>query len=169
VLVFHLEGYGLYFGDHLHAALLFLTSQLLAGTNRKAPQPAAKPISVAKPIEPEIWNAELAPSPDYLVPASEQAFAKSKPAGATCISKVIVSNYLGSSRPRIVYVEPGGTHYKLLPGQELEIIATTIGFPATYHVVESDLATQVHMLGTGITVSTKLNQRSLVHECPTQL
>ena len=176
ILAYHVRGYGLFFGDHLHAALLFVTSQFLVfylaarpGRKRR-PEPVAvgRPIP-AKPVEPEIWNAELAPSPDYLVPASEQVIAKSQPAGAICISKVVISNYLGSSHPRIVYVEPGGAHYKLLPGQELEIIATTIGFPATFRVVESDLATQVHMLGSGITVSASLNQRRLIRECPTQL
>ena len=70
-----------------------------------------------------------------------------------CTTKLIIANYLGSSRSRVVYVEPGGTNCTLLPGQELEVTAASRGAMPAFRIVESDIATQIYVDGAMVTVT----------------
>ena len=66
------------------------------------------------------------------------------------------SNRIGVSRddscllPRVVYVEPWGTDYTLLPGERIEIVVIGGGASTWFNVVEHDTATCVWIEGSGI-------------------
>lgn len=147
VLLFHVGNIGLDFGQHVHAFVLFAASQVLVFWLAARWQPKARPKPPPRhPIpkltnpfatsEPEIWNAEIVPTA-----------LTSHPQPGACSAKLIVGNYVASSRTRIVYLEPGGKQRTLQPGQELQIIANTQDSIPTIRIVESDLATQVYFEG----------------------
>jgi hypothetical protein len=155
VLLFHLSNMSLDVGQHLHAAVMFVASQFLVFWLAARSQPKTRPKPPPRhPIpkltspfaasEPEIWNAEIVPT---------AAAASSEPRHG--LAKLIIGNYVASSRPRIVYIEPGGIQRTLQPGLELQIIANSQDSLPTIHIVESDLATQVYVEGiqTSIQVS----------------
>lgn len=62
-------------------------------------------------------------------------------------AKIGVINSRDCSQSRVVYVEPWGEDYTLLPGEELEIVATGPNSPPWFNVVEWDQATSVYIEG----------------------
>ncbi len=61
------------------------------------------------------------------------------------VSKIGISNHCNNPRSRVVYVEPWGEDYTLLPNEKLEIIAQPSDDIAPwFYIVESDVYTQVY-------------------------
>jgi hypothetical protein len=57
--------------------------------------------------------------------------------------KIAVSN--STKRPHIVWVEPWGEDYTLLPGEQLEIICREDSEQPWFHVVENEESSQVYI------------------------
>ncbi len=162
-LVFHLNDAVLGIGEHLHAAAMFVVSQLLVywlaarpsrSTRRAALNPIPQsvgPVAAAGLPKPQVWDAELVTTDKNAESASTTLSSAASPDG--CTTRLIIGNYLGSSRSRVVYIEPGGTNHTLLPGQEIEITATSQGMLPSFRIVESDIATQVYVDGIAIAVA----------------
>ena len=62
---------------------------------------------------------------------------------ADFMAKIGVSNQ--NKRPHVVWVEPWAEDFTLLPGEELEIRASSTLSQPWFHVVESDGHTQVYI------------------------
>jgi hypothetical protein len=166
VLAFHVNSMGLDPGQHVHAAVLFVSSQVLvfwlaARPSRKL-HPSSRAVfraapNVVRPVanpaarDQQVWEAELVSQ--FEGSSSQGNGSAPQPSADVRVTRMIVANYLGSSRARVVYVEPGGTHCSLLPGQELEIKAASRGALPAFRIVESDLATQVYVDGVDVTVT----------------
>ncbi len=158
VLLFHLQSPGLMPGEHLHAAILFGASQVLVFWMVARPQPPSKKKRLAQPARevapammplsapqgPEVvWEAELV-SP---VTSENPAPLAAVPAIQGLIARISIGNYMGSSRPRQIMIEPGEARHTLLPGQILDVTATGRRVAPTFRIVESDLATQIAVEG----------------------
>jgi len=61
--------------------------------------------------------------------------------------KIGVSN--NTKRPRIVWLEPWGEDYTLLPGEQLDIVCHDDSEQSWFHVVEHEESTQVYVEGGG--------------------
>jgi hypothetical protein len=168
VLLFHLRVRGLVPGEHIHAAILFFASQGLvfwivarprpkrnkpatvgAATGRRdvrRPSEAVPELSTAleghRTTADPVWDAEVVPA-DASQSSSDPPMAKTN----GLVTRVLIGNYLGSSRSRRVTIEPGGENYTLLPGQNLEVTATGQTAAPSFRIVESDLATQLFIEG----------------------
>jgi len=55
-----------------------------------------------------------------------------------------------SLHSRVVYVEPWGADYTLLPGERIEIVVIDCAASTWFNVVEHEMATCVWIEGTGI-------------------
>jgi hypothetical protein len=147
VLVFHSASVGLQFGEHLHAAILFIASQVLvfwlaARTTRFAPRPRSERRVTPASTPQLVWNAELVePEAESRLAADTESASDQLPAPLT------IGNYLASSQVRLVMVEPGGFRQSLLPGQSLNVFVQDAAGPVRYRIVESDSATQVFVEG----------------------
>jgi hypothetical protein len=62
---------------------------------------------------------------------------------ATFTGKIAVSN--STKRPRIVWVEPWGEDYTLLPGEELELLCRDDTEQPWFHVVEWEDGSQIYV------------------------
>ena len=161
VVTFHVRGVGLMPGEHLHAAILFVASQLLVfwvvarpkprSVNRVRPR-AAKSFPSAR-SEHRIWQAELA----SVEVATESPALEGVVKGFA--AKVCVDNYVGSSKSRRVSIDPEGSNYILLPGNGLEVTAVGQTETPSFRIVESDLATQVFVLGLTSRISVAMKNR----------
>ena len=174
VLVFHLRAPGLVIGEHIHSAILFVASQLLVfwltarpSTRKEKAVVKQRANSVGfpfkQPPQPTLWQAELAIAQNPESPESSSPFAEDRSV------KVTIANYIGSSHPRRVSIEPGGEEHTLLPGQELEVIATGHVSTPSFRIVESDLVTQISVVGIKCTVSVvvkKLSHNQSSHHAP---
>lgn len=169
VLLFHLNNQGMDFGERLHAVFMFVASQVLvywlaARPTKNTPATAVSLNSqiatpfVTIPARYQVWDAELVEkkstdSTSASVSNTDSAKVNTADSPGQCTAKLIVTNYLGSSQSRIVYVEPGGTQRSLLPGQELEVTATAQGLVPSFRIVESEIATQVYVDGASVAVA----------------
>jgi hypothetical protein len=163
-----MNSYRMYVGDHVHAFILFVASEglvfwlaarpVIQKPKRSTPMRKESLSKVASQSQ-ELWLAELAPEYSAAnATSSESPFiATTKPVASNgrSAARLIVANYFGSSRSRIVSIEPGGIQRTLLPGQELHVTATAEDLAPRFRIVESDLATQVYVEGIGIQIETE--------------
>lgn len=153
ILVFHITRSSLTIGEHLHSTVLFLASQglvfWLVARPPTAPPPTASSRSKADSptpplptISPQVWEAEV------VNPRTSNLLFGSGSPGSECPTvEVFLSNYIGSSKARIIYLDPSGRQFTLLAGQELHVQAAGQYSPPVVRVIESDLATQLCISG----------------------
>lgn len=158
VLMFHTRAPALLPGDHLHAAVMFIASQVLVFWLSARPSTIKKktvevrsvatvPSVAAHAAAQSPWQAELVIPKPNSTPSTSAARIES------LTVRVSIANYIGSGRPRRVSIEPGDELHMLLPGQELEITATGETVAPSFRIIESDLATQITVVAIGCSVS----------------
>lgn len=159
VFLFHISRNGMTVGEHLHSAVLFLASQGLvfwlvarpsSSTSYTAalpPEPVGSAVTLPTP-EPHVWPAEV-----VTVEQTDSLFGSGTPDPGCPVVQVTLANYIGSSRTRVIYLDPDGRQVMLRAGHEMVVTAAGRHSPPTIRVVESDLATQVCIMGaTHVTV-----------------
>lgn len=162
VLAFHVSAAGVSGGERLHAAVLFVVSQVavfwLVGRPRSYSQDNTLSRTPAVASSPVVSSLASGGPTETAAPAAVEEIRLAElvdPAGAeppiagdsardgSWSVSLTITNYLASSRTRIVTVEPGRTTHSLRPHQSLTITAIGESRVPILHLLESDGATQV--------------------------